>query len=289
MTPNYIDIIRWYWDEVPEMDGYKADYTALFFALLDSINRNNWQETEIEYDRIMYKCPLNKRTYLEGRKWLRDNQIILLKEGRGEYAKARFMVHNAVFDVVQERTAKRTAKRTASTPHRAPIYNSKPIKPIKPLNLKDEESKKKIDDDDFENKNLSDWAKKEKEDFRQAVEEMQKESPPSSAAPPPLNRADYEKHLLGMTSAKEQMGRILKLYNDTDYQELVNVFLSEKIDEGKTWKDCFDCGSNFRNWIPYYAMRQKPITTKNGNTGASYQPTRKPNYQTAILSRDDDY
>ena len=290
MIPNYIDIIRWYWDEVPEREGFKADYTSLFFALLDSINRNDWEETEIEYDRIMYKCPINKRTYLDGRKWLRDNNIISLKEGRGDYAKARFSVHDAVLSEVQKRTAKRTAKRTscntapsttestANAPHPTPHFApniSKPIKPLKPLNLEDVEDEAKTTSATEKKEDLPVWAIEEKERF--AAEVAAFKNPPPVAVAPPLVREDYRKHLLAMTSAREQMGRSLKMYSDQEYEELINRFLTEQLDDGKTWKDLFDCGKHFRSWIPFVSFK-----TKSKNAGDSGAEQGKPNYEDVL-------
>jgi len=187
MSPNYIDIVNWFWEEVPEMEGYKAEYATLFFALLDSINRNNWRETEVEFDRIVYKTRLDKRMYLKARRWLDDNGILLVIEGRGEYAKARFAVHSVLLGAVQKCTAKRTAKRTASAPHTAPhdvppIYN-KQLKPLRQVNNEDRKEKKSLSPS-VENDDLPSWVIEERKELEAAVEEMQKESLPVPATPP---------------------------------------------------------------------------------------------------------
>lgn len=139
---NYIKLIRFYWDEAPYMDGYKPDYTALFFAIVDEINRNKWQETAIEYGQLIEKTKLGKRMYLEARKWLAANGLIAMTEGRGDYAKAKFNVGIAV----QKYTALCTAStedqcNTAphstphSAPHTAPIYKGINLKTLKLLNI----------------------------------------------------------------------------------------------------------------------------------------------------------
>lgn len=183
MNPNYIDIVNWFWEEVPEMEGYKAEYATLFFALLDSINRNNWRETEVEFDRIVYKTRLDKRIYLKARRWLDDNGILLVIEGRGEYAKARFAVHSVLLGAVQKCTAKRTAKRTASAPHTAPPIYNKPLRPLKQVNNEDRKEEK-ILSASVENDDLIDWVEEERKEMEAAVEEMKKESLPVPGHPP---------------------------------------------------------------------------------------------------------
>lgn len=87
---NYIKLINWFWEEVPCMDGYKPHYGILFMALVDSINANDWKTTEIEYDRLANKTKLDKRMYLEARKWLCEAGFIEVIPGKNEYSKARF-------------------------------------------------------------------------------------------------------------------------------------------------------------------------------------------------------
>jgi len=102
---NYLKVINDFWRDVPYLDGYKSDYGILYFSLLDFINTNNWRETEIEYDRIINKTRIGKRMYLEARKWLLDNGVIMFKSGKGDYEKAKFWIK----DEVQKRTATDTA------------------------------------------------------------------------------------------------------------------------------------------------------------------------------------
>lgn len=301
------------------MEGYKAEYATLFFALLDSINRNNWRETELEYGYIIYKSKIGKRAYLEGRRWLDENGFISHVPGRGDYAKAKFAVHGAVLAEVQKRTAKRTAKRVSAVPDAVQsevqkctasntaertafdtasdtasrTHNTEDlINPVKPLKPKDEESKKKNDDDgvfeeDFEEKKLPDWASEEKKQMLQTANEIQSprlRGTPLTKNKPELTRDDLEKHLWGLSSAREQMGRSLKLYSDLDYANLINRFLSEKIEDKKVWDDDVDCGANFRNWIPYQSLKSKP-TSANGNNAINRNS--KTGNSTAQLSRDD--
>jgi len=186
MQLNYIDIIRWFWDEVPQMEGYKSEYTTLFFALLDSINRNKWEQTPIEYDRIIFKTNIGKRMYLSGRRWLDDNKIIAMVEGRGDYAKARFSIGSAVLDAVQKRTAQRTADRTAPTPqaapHTAPIIIDKPLKPLKPLN--NEDGRKEDDQPTFEKEGFLEKVLPENKQTEIVAKEGEIQSPQVPAAPP---------------------------------------------------------------------------------------------------------
>ena len=73
---NYIKLVNWFWENVIYLDGYKSDYGILFFTIVDSINRNEWKPTEIEYDRIINKSKIGKRMYLDARSWLSNNNVI---------------------------------------------------------------------------------------------------------------------------------------------------------------------------------------------------------------------
>jgi len=110
---NYIKLINWFWEEVPCMEGYKTHYGLLFFALVDSINSNSWRSTEIEYDRLANKTKLDKRMYLEARKWLSENGIIEYIPGKNEYSKAKFTLKVEVQNC--------TAACTSDVPQHVPL------------------------------------------------------------------------------------------------------------------------------------------------------------------------
>jgi hypothetical protein len=93
---NYIKLINWFWDEAIYYDDYKAEYGILFLAVIDSINNNQWNEVEINYDRIINKTKLSKRAYLEARNWLQENKLIDFIAGKNEYSRAKFSIGIAV-------------------------------------------------------------------------------------------------------------------------------------------------------------------------------------------------
>ena len=94
---NYIKIINWFWDEVPYLKGYKCNHAALFFAILDGINRNNWAtDTPIAYDRLISKVKFSKKIYLDSRDWLFQNELMQFTPGRNGYQMAVFNVGLAV-------------------------------------------------------------------------------------------------------------------------------------------------------------------------------------------------
>lgn len=95
-SPSYIDIVNWYWEHAIYFEGYKPEYAVLFFAIIDSVNKNYWRQTDIEYDRIINKTKLSKRAYLDARRWLMSHQIIDFVEGKNEFAKAKFSLGVAV-------------------------------------------------------------------------------------------------------------------------------------------------------------------------------------------------
>lgn len=84
--------LKAFWDEAPYLDGFKSDYAALYCAIWDSVNRNRWADTEIEYDRIINKTKMGKRMYLAGRAWLFENSFITMTKGLNEYSKAKYNI-----------------------------------------------------------------------------------------------------------------------------------------------------------------------------------------------------
>ena len=91
---NYIELINEFWDKAPETKGYKPQYSCLYFGIIDSVNRNYWKETSIEYDRIISKTGMDKRMYLEAREWLSKNGFIEFTAGKNNYSPAKYRVQN---------------------------------------------------------------------------------------------------------------------------------------------------------------------------------------------------
>lgn len=136
---NYLKVINNFWRDAPYLDGYKSDYGILFFSLLDFINTNNWNKTEIEYDRIINKTRIGKRMYLEGRMWLVENSLIMFQSGKNDYTKAKFWIEEGVQECtatvptnniigVQKCTTTDTATVPTTDTATVPLLN-------KPLNL----------------------------------------------------------------------------------------------------------------------------------------------------------
>jgi len=118
---NYIKIVNWFWEEVPYFEGYKAAHVSLFFAVLDSINRNKWQQTRIGYEYLVAKCKLAKRSYLESRDWLIKNRLIEIIPGQNAYYMASFNLGSAVQKCTTNDTAIGTTNETTTAPLSAPL------------------------------------------------------------------------------------------------------------------------------------------------------------------------
>jgi hypothetical protein len=116
---NYIKIMNWFWQEVPYYDGCNAGHISLFLALFDSINRNRWQPIGIEYEILVYKCKLSKKTYLAARTWLREHNLIDVIEGKNGIKKAIFSLGSAV----ENCTGASTSAAPLQAPLPAPINN----------------------------------------------------------------------------------------------------------------------------------------------------------------------
>lgn len=143
---NYIKIINWFWDEVPHFENFKPYHVSLFFALLDSINRNKWQPTRIAYEYLITKCGLAKRSYLESRDWLVKNELIEVVPGKNSYQMASFSLGVAVQNCTTTDTTISTTTAPLLTPLCAP--NNKHINK-KQLNIKQEEKNIKEREADF--------------------------------------------------------------------------------------------------------------------------------------------
>lgn len=182
---NFINLFERFWQIAPETDGFKSDYAALYFALIDSINRNsdgkNWKETEVEYDRIINKVRMGKRMFLEARNWLVNHQFLTYTPGRNEYSKARYFIVTEV----QKRTAtvtssvSTTATTTVPTTDTAGVteYIEKPLN-LKTLNLETEKHLKFAD-------SANSASESEVEKSVDALEAEKEKASPGSAAPPP--------------------------------------------------------------------------------------------------------
>lgn len=284
---GYIDIIRWFWDTAPEKEGYKADYGVLFFALVDSINRNDWKETELEYGYIIYKTRIGKRMYLDGRRWLDENGFIAVKAGRGDYAKARFAVHSAVQSEVQKRTAKRTAKggsavqsevqkctaidtasRTASDTAHCTYNTEDLLRPLRPKDGKTEDgsnsseaaTEKKIDGIE-----LPQWAIKEKEEAAKIAAEILNRNPPqSSGKSPPLSWDNLKDTLMSEDLWVKWAQKELK-YSLEELSALILDFVDYQQGIGETIKP-----DDVRKHLVSYGRKKivngKSIQNSNGNT-----------------------
>lgn len=87
---NYILLLNWAWETIPGYKGYKAAYMNLFLAIVDSINRNRWQETSVPYELLTNKAGISKAVYLFGRDWLIQNGFLIVEPGRNHYQMAKY-------------------------------------------------------------------------------------------------------------------------------------------------------------------------------------------------------
>ncbi|PMD94870.1 hypothetical protein BWI97_15855 [Siphonobacter sp. BAB-5405] len=271
---NYIEIINSFWDEAPYLEGYKGDHASLFFAVLDSVNRNKWREVEIEYDRLISKVRLGKKNYLECRRWLVENRFITLKEGRGDYAKAKFFVGSAVPGAVLGRTAKgmnavpnevpdRTADETGPETANETHLNKTIKHPYQPTNQSEDES-------DFSENYLS-----------KKAEGIQKQTPVAAA---PFLPEVWQKVYDGISSndmCQVLAMRGIKANNLLDvYPEFPSV-LNEFIEGERLksqvprWKDDNDMKSNFRDWLKTYLPKKRDQIDGKGNENDSAGYSKK--------------
>lgn len=133
---NYPILKNWFWEEVPFIEGCKTSYIVLFDAIIDSVNRNLWRpNTRIAIDTIINKCKIDKRTYLAGRKWLEDHQLIEFTPGKNNYHMASFSLGSAVLKCTTEHPSEYTGEAPTDPPH---LYKPKTDKPNKPKTIIDE-------------------------------------------------------------------------------------------------------------------------------------------------------
>ena len=142
---NYLLLIKWFWRDVPDTEGYKPLYGMLFLAIVDGINANYWRpNTFIDYDRIAHKCKFTKEVYLKGRKWLMEKELIDFIPGKNNIQMASFSLGHAVLSAVGKPTGKSMKGKyenlPASLPARLPInkqVNGKTFKNKTNLNGRD--------------------------------------------------------------------------------------------------------------------------------------------------------
>lgn len=131
---NYIEIMNWTFENVPFIPGYKASHLSLFLAIVDSVNKNRWnQPVRISVENIFTKAGITKETYLNARKWLCDHQIIELTPGRNANQMALFSLGVAVNNLTSTDTVavnNLTSTKDAKQPVTLPIIkhiNNKPL------------------------------------------------------------------------------------------------------------------------------------------------------------------
>lgn len=238
ITMNYIKLINTFWDKAPDLDGYKSDYGILYFSILDAVNRRNWKDVEIEYDRIIYQSKLGKRMYLDGRRWLKENGFITLIEGKGDYQKAKFGIP---FEV-QKCTAQRTASSTAIAPHNAPhqapiIYTDKQVN-IK-TNKTEEEKEKEIFQEKISALTLEN--EKLKQELSEKKGKSQKESSAKEKGNSKIVHGEHENVFLSLQEAQ----KLFDKYGKEKFQKMVERLSVYKLN-GKKYKS--DYGA-ILNWV----------------------------------------
>lgn len=108
--PNYINIMNWSWEHIPFISGYKASYMALFLGIVDSINRNRWEDTKVSYELLINKCGISKQVYLDGRQWLINHDLLEVEFGKNGFQMAKFNLGTAV----RKQTGKDTGNSTST-------------------------------------------------------------------------------------------------------------------------------------------------------------------------------
>ncbi|SHF79932.1 hypothetical protein SAMN05444008_11290 [Cnuella takakiae] len=132
-TVNYISLINSVWQEMPFLDGYKGTHAAVFFAIVDSINRNRWHSVALPLDYIINKIGFCRKAYTDSRIWLEKNGMLSIIPGKNANQMAIFSLGPAVHiwtgrytgtdtstdtstskTPVQKRTARRTHYKTGN-------------------------------------------------------------------------------------------------------------------------------------------------------------------------------
>ena len=125
--PSLFLIFKEFWDTAPYCERYTPYHSSLFFLLVNFINKNYWNKTEIGYEHLIYSARMNKRTYLKCRGWLFENKFIDFNPGTGNIRPAEFWIH--------EDFVKRCKSAPHTAPHTAPIIE-KTIKTNKTIKTK---------------------------------------------------------------------------------------------------------------------------------------------------------
>jgi hypothetical protein len=172
-TVNYIKLINWIWSEVPYLEGFKATYIALYFAIIDSINTNNWNEVSLPYDYLTNKVRIDKRLYLHARQWLVDNQLLIVQTGKNGFQMAKFSLGSAVL----KSTATNTAIDTTTPPLLTPLLTPQlsPIVKQETLNLETLKQIQTVFSEEFINGSWQLWKRYKQESFKFSYKSIETE------------------------------------------------------------------------------------------------------------------
>ena len=132
---NYIRLTNWYFENIPSLPGFKATYGYLFLTIINSINRNRWNKTDLPFEFIINKCKISKQLYLDARQWLINNDLLEIEFGKNGYQMASFDLGLAVRNVTATNTATNTADQSSTLPLLLPINKHTNNKTIKHLNI----------------------------------------------------------------------------------------------------------------------------------------------------------
>lgn len=185
--PNYLKIVNRFWDIAPYQDGYRSQHCALFFAILNQVNKNNWRKTKIDLGLMLCLSGLSKPTYQDARRWLVNYGWICVTEGKNAYQSAEFSLGVEVGEEVRiednvevnifTSTPPSTISSTPPSTHTStlPINN-------KLINNKPKTNKRytEVNADEIKNEVVS-------KEFPPVFSEVEPQESPPIAAPPPYD------------------------------------------------------------------------------------------------------
>lgn len=260
---NYIKEVTLFWDDAPYMDGYKSEYGLLYLALIDSVNRNFWKDTEIEYDRLINKTRLSKRVYLAGRTWLMENGFITFTAGRNDYAKAKFnvVVRNCTATDTANDTATGTTTVTSDAPllhHNSTAIDTATVSSTAPILNKTKKQKTRKQEDEEGEIKISSTPLPE---F--VVEELRilKNNDPPELRGSPLTLDDYEV-LLGDNRLLLETSCMNRKLTEQQYRRALAFFFADKRAVGHQPKSQQDVTQHFLNWLPKWKESEQTKTVK---------------------------